>query len=208
MKLEIATPPDSWYGPFGLRHPDLLIEITSVQTLPNTDSLAEYEIYGPPVDWTSEIAAFPDVIEVATLGLRAEYGRYRVRYRRSSVLAIVSDLEILVRYPRTVRAGTLECEVIAPVSRMRQLVDRLEKNGSRPRLLSLRRDSLRSVRLMLTPVQRALFRQALAWGYFDVPRRLTLTRLAQKVGRSNSTVSATLATVEKKLALAANAMGA
>jgi predicted DNA binding protein len=206
MKLEIATPPDSWYGPFSVRHPELVIEVTNVMTLENGDSLAEYEIYGPPVDWTPEIRGYPDVIEVVSLGARTEYGLYNVRYRQSSVITIVRELEVLVRYPRTVRAGLLEAEVIAPVVKMRELVDRLEKNGNRPRLMSVRRDSLRSVHLVLTPVQRTLFRQALASGYFEVPRRITLTRLATKVGRSISTVSATLATVEKKLAQAADAM--
>ncbi len=57
----------------------------------------------------------------------------------------------------------------------------------------------------MTAVQRAMFRQALERGYFDVPRRITLTQLARELSRSKSTVSMTLATVERKLAEAAAA---
>jgi predicted DNA binding protein len=36
-------------------------------------------------------------------------------------------------------------------------------------------------------------------GYFDVPRRISLTRLATKVGVATSTLSVTLALIEKKI---------
>jgi predicted DNA binding protein len=62
--------------------------------------------------------------------------------------------------------------------------------------------------LGLTSIQRALFRQALALGYFEVPRRITLTQLAHKVSRNKSSVSTTLATVERKLAEFATTAGA
>jgi predicted DNA binding protein len=199
MKLELRIPPKIWYGEFTRKHPELVVEQTNTMSVGSNDTLGEYEIYGPPVDWTNEIAASSGVIEVESLDARPAYGRYQVRYRRSSLLALQTKFEVLARYPRTAKNGILECELIARRSHMRRAVEALAKAGNEPRLISLHRDSLRSVRLTLTPVQSALLRQALVLGYFEVPRGITLTQLAKKVSRSKSSVSRTLAVVERKL---------
>ena len=208
MKLELRIPLDVWVGNFSHRHPELVIEAVNISGLPCDETVGEYEIYGPSVDWTDEIAECPNVLEVHALGASPGPGRYQIRYRRSPFVATTLEHEVLVRYPLTIKGGLMECEVIAWRSTIRHLVDALADTGHEPRLVSLRRDSLRSVHIILTPIQRALFRQALALGYFDVPRRITLTRLAEKVSRNKSSVSKTLATVERRLAQFASSAGA
>jgi len=200
MKLQLKVPQTVWIGEFTRRHPELVVENINVISVLGGDLLGEFEVYGPPVDWTNEIARSPDVVEVEGLDVRPDLGRYRVRSRNSVLVDLATELEVLARYPRTFKNGVLECEVIARLSQLRRLMEAGVKAGNEPRLLSLRRDSLHSARPSLTPVQGALFRQALALGYFDVPRRITLTRLAERVSRSKSSVSRTLAIVEKRLA--------
>ena len=207
MRLELRMPADIWYSALTLRHPDLVVEVTSVAPVPGTNSLAEVEIYGPAVDWSSEIAGCSDVQEVHRLSLRPDLGRYSVRYRQTVIITIATELEILIRYPRTIQNGILTCETIAPVSQLRKALAVLRDLGTDPRITSLRRDVLRSVRLTLTPSQGALFRQALALGYFEVPRRISLTRLAERVTRSKSSVSEMLAVVERKLAHSTSVAG-
>ncbi|EQD61199.1 Bacterio-opsin activator, HTH domain protein [mine drainage metagenome] len=51
----------------------------------------------------------------------------------------------------------------------------------------------------LTPHQEDLLKRAMAAGYFEVPRQITLTALSQRLGLAPSTLSETLAKVEKKL---------
>ena len=185
-----------------------MIEAVNIVGLPCDETIGEYEVYGPAVDWTDEIAGCPNVLEVHALGAQPGPGRYRIRYRRSPFIATTAEDEVLVRYPLTIKGGLMECEVIAWRSTLRHFVDALADTGHEPHLVSLRRDSLRSVHIILTPIQRALFRQALALGYFDVPRRITLTRLAERVSRNKSSVSKTLANVERRLAEFASTAGA
>jgi predicted DNA binding protein len=200
MRLELRMPANTWYSKFTTRHPDLLLEVASYTSVPGGNTLAEVEVYGPAIDWTHEISEFPDVFEVDRLSLQPELGRYSIRYRQTSIIGIVTELEILVRYPRTVQNGVLTCETIARLSQLRRLLAELRGAGTEPHLTPLHRDALRSVRLTLTASQSALFRQALSLGYFEVPRRISLTQLAQKVARSKSSVSEMLAVVERKLA--------
>jgi predicted DNA binding protein len=208
MKLEVTIPDTVWLGSFTRDHPELVLEGTHLVALPGGDFLGEFEIHGSSNDWTHEIGESPDVVEVENFEKGAESGRYRVRFHRSIAAALAAEHEIIVRFGSTSKNGILGFEMIARPSQMRRLIQALAKEGKDPRLVSIRRDSLRSVPLLLTPIQRTLFRQALAMGYFDVPRRITLTALAKEVSRSNSSVSETLAVVERKLAELARSVGA
>jgi len=208
MKLEVKIPDTVWLGRFTRDHPELALESTNLVALPCGDFLGEFEIHGSSNDWTHEIGRSPDVFEVENLEKAPESGKYRVRFHRSITAALAAQNEIIIRFPTTSKNGILGAELIARPSQMRRLVEALAKEGKEPRLVSLRRDSLRSVPLLLTPIQRALFRQALVSGYFEVPRRITLTQLAEKVSRNKSSVSRTLAIVERKLAELAGTVGA
>jgi HTH DNA binding domain len=204
MKLQLTIPPEVWISRFTLQHPDLIVDTTNIVQVSENNILGEIEIYGPPADWTSEIASSPDVLEVERLGVMAEVGRYRVRYHQTLLVSLSRELEVMIRYPRTAQNGVLTCETIGRLSRLRKLMAALRGIGTKPSITSLRGDSLRSVRLALTGPQRALFRQALALGYFCVPRRISLTQLAERVSRSKSSVSEMLAVVERKLAHSAD----
>jgi predicted DNA binding protein len=192
-------PTSVWLSSFSRRHPELLIEAHNTLTVARHQTLAEFEIFGPSRDWTSEIASFPDVIRVERMHVVPGLGRYRIRFRQPIHLRLAEKLEMSFRYPRTVSNGVVRLETVAQAHEIRRLVAELQSGGCRPRLVSIRRGNVRPTRPALTPVQRQLFRQAVAAGYFEVPRRINLTGLAQKVGRSKSTVSHTLAVVERKL---------
>jgi predicted DNA binding protein len=200
MKLAVQMPQRDWLGYFTRRHPELVLESVNLSSVSHHQFLGEIVIHGPPRDWTREIAASPNVLGVENLGGSLDHGRYRVRFAYTVVHALAAKLGIVVRYPRVIANGILTVETVARLSQVRRLMAALARAGNEPRLISLRRNPFRSESLLLTPVQRALFRQALVLGYFDVPRRITLTELAAKVSRSKSSVSLTLATVERKIA--------
>jgi predicted DNA binding protein len=205
MRVEFEVPRGVWLRNFTRSFPDLLVEVHNTLALDGSKTLGEFEVYGPPGDWTQEIRRHPDVEQAERLVVFPDLGRYRVLFHRPVHLAIARDLEVLLSYPRSVRGGIFSCETVARRSKLRALIAALNGAGCRARVVSFRRDSLRSVRPELSPVQRRLFHAALEAGYFEVPRRISLTRLAERLGRSKSTVSQTLAHVERKLILSSSA---
>jgi hypothetical protein len=221
MRVSFNIPPTIWYGRFSRSHPELALQVVNVAYLDDGEALGEFEIRGSPVDWTSELVAFADVLEAESLEIRPDLGRYRVRFRQSHFSAVWKRLDFLARFPRIVANGTMTCEAIAWKSRMGSILATLSVTGVEPRLVALTpvqgrkfavspRAPLSGERarvVRMTPVQRALFRQALSSGYFDVPRRITLSELAKKVSRSKSSVSVTLTRIERNLAEAAAAEG-
>jgi len=206
-RIAIRLPTNVWYAEFSRSHPELKVTAVNVIHLGSGHSIAEIEIGGPPADGSGEIASFSDVIEVERLRPAPGEPRYLVRYRQTALTSILSEYGALVRYPLTIRNGVMELEMIAWKSDLRRIITSLTKSGGAPRILSLGSDTVHSVPLILTTTQRSLFKEALAAGYFEVPRRITLTQLAQRVSRSKSSVSSTLAVVEQKLAEFANAVG-
>lgn len=200
VKLEIELGKNTWLCGFTRNHPDLLVEVHNILAVPGKEALGDFEIHGPPVDRRAEIGRFPDVVEVGPLDVPPEVGRYRVLFRESVLVPLIVKLEVLLRYPTSARNGVLTVETVDRVSRIRRILAALRHARQRARIVFLRKEFFRSRRPSLTRVQRETFEQALALGYFHVPRRITLTRLSQKLARSKSTVSETLAIVERKLA--------
>lgn len=200
VKIEIPIPQNLWYAAFTRRHPEVVVEINNLVSLDGTLVLAELEIFGTEEDLTREISLYDDVERVERIHGLTEVSTYRVVFQNPVPVELANNLRIVLRYPRVVREAVFSCETIAQVSKVHEYVEQLRAAGLTCRILSMRHDTLRSARPILTPTQRDLFRRAYALGYFEVPRRITLSALAREVGRSPSSVSETIAIVERKLA--------
>jgi predicted DNA binding protein len=200
VKLEFEIDRGVWASGFTRRHPELVVEALNVMAVSGGNLLGEFDVHGQTGDFTEEIAAFPDVISVERSASAPDVSRYRVMSRMSPVFRLEQRYAVMVRYPAVSQDGVVKLELVGPLSRLRALMRLLHANGSNPRLVSLAPESLHAPQTQLTPTQQTLFRLALGSGYFDVPRRITLTQLARKVSRSKSSVSHLLAVVERKLA--------
>jgi predicted DNA binding protein len=164
-------------------------------------TLVEVRIQGrDPGDWEAEIRTLPNVVDVEVIAAAEESGFYRVIYRRDPFIPLLRRLRLLRHFPIPIERGVATWTVIGPESKVHQL---LEKLGSVPpgvQVESVRHGALPPGASPLTPRQHEILRRALAEGYFDVPRRVSLTQLAPKIGVAISTLSVTLALIEKKIA--------
>ena len=212
VNIRFKISPRVWMSRFTRHHPDLEIKGLNLMTVDDGNVVGEFDVLGSPENWSKEIAAFPDVVVATCLGARPNLTMYRVLYRKSRVVALRNELEILVRYPFSDKDGVCRCELVGQRSRLRRFVSELRASGNDPRLLSFRPDDSSSLAqpnlVNLTRIQRALFHQALTSGYYEVPRRVTLTQLAEMVSRNKSSVSKLLDRVERELAEFAATTGA
>jgi predicted DNA binding protein len=203
VRMEFPIPDDVWTGSFTREHPEVILQLYSLATGADGKLIGDYEVVGPGRDWQAEIARQPNVVEARCLDLKAPPSRYRVVFASTTLINLTGRLRVVVRFPVTARAGRVSFEVVDRLSRIRALVAGLRERGIAPRVTSLTQDSSVTGQVTFTAVQQETFRRAFAAGYFDVPRRITLTELAAQLGRSKSSVSVTLALVERKLAQAA-----
>lgn len=187
---------------FSQAHPSIRCVVTAVQPLGQEHYLIEVEMLTSELhDYAEELAHMPAITSairqspvghrtayLITLGLTPEY------------MHIASEIGALLRYPRVIEGGRHTLEVVARLSQIRELIRRLRRLADDVEILQFGRAPMLSPGAHLSPRQTALLHRALAAGYFDVPRRVTLTGFAKGLGRGKSSVSRALARIEKQLA--------
>jgi hypothetical protein len=198
--LRIRIPHKIWTGQFSTLHPTVRLEILNRMEAGGETSVSDYWISGaPPGVWAREIASYPDVNKVDSLAEVADGCLYRVTYKNPPVVALYQRLHLPIQFPLRLQGGYIRWEVVARRSEFDLILKHARLVDPEFSIVSIRRRPLRSHLPMLTDGQKQLLDQAMAAGYFAVPRGITLTALARKLNRSKSGVSESIALIEKKL---------
>jgi predicted DNA binding protein len=113
------------------------------------------------------------------------------------LLMAVRNSMIPLELPLKIVDGQADLELTAAQSRLSELTTQLEAFGLPYQVEYLRQSPTTSE--LLTETQRALLLEAVERGYYDTPRRCTLTDLAGEVGVAKSTLSERLHKIEEKL---------
>jgi hypothetical protein len=200
VTLRLRLPERNWFGPFTRLHPHALIEILRIGEVSRDVSVIDLWISGqPPGAWGKEIAEFPGVVSVDAL---AEVGRgtlYRITMENPPIVSLYRHLGLPLPLPLRMQGGFVRWEVVARGRVLYEILDFGHKSGLQPQVISIRRRPLHDHLPLLSAAQQTLLNQAMDAGYFAVPRGITLTALAWKLGRSKSGISESIALIEKKL---------
>jgi HTH DNA binding domain len=198
--LRIRIPKNLWTGPFSAAHPTVRLEALNRTGLSSALSVSDYWISGsPPGIWAREILTYPDVAQVDSLAEVGAGSLYRITYKNPPIVGLYRRLRLPMQFPLRIQAGFLRWEVVARRTEFDEIMKHVRSVDPEVSVVSIRRRPLRSHLPMLTDAQQALLQQAMAAGYFAVPRGITLTELAKKLDRSKSGISESIALIEKKL---------
>jgi hypothetical protein len=198
--LRIRIPSSLWTGRFSTEHPNVRLEILNRVEVNPELSVSDYWISGsPPGAWAPEIAGFPDVVHVDSLAEVGDGCLYRITYKNPPVIYLYRRLRLPLQFPLRLQAGYITWEVVARRSAFEEIIQHVRAVDPGFSIVSIRRRPLRSHLPLLTEAQQQLLNQAMAAGYFAVPRGITLTALARKLNRSKSGISESIALIEKKL---------
>jgi len=185
---------------FSLSHPNVQIEIVNRSEVTEHLSVSDYWISGKPAGvWARELANYPDVEKVESLAEVGDGSVYRIKYQNPPIIYLYRKLGLPIQFPLRIQAGYIRWEVAARRSDFDTILHYAKEVDPDFQVVSIRRRPLRSHLPMLTEAQQQLLTQAMAAGYFAVPRGITLTELARRLDRSKSGVSEAIAIIEKKL---------
>ena len=199
-RLKVPLPESSWVAPFSYEHPDVGVEVLSRHDVDRRRSVSEVRLHSnQTVDWVPTLEGLPLVEEVEVLSSTRFAPQFRIVHANSEFVPIFRELHLERRFPFTVRAGEASWIVVAPGAKIRVLLERLRQRAPAIALESVRHEHLHQPGGPLTARQAEVLHRAILAGYFEIPRRVSLTELAQKVGVALSTLSESLAIVEKKL---------
>ncbi|MGP8078386.1 MAG: helix-turn-helix domain-containing protein [Thermoplasmata archaeon] len=198
--LRVQIPRSIWTGPFSTENPTVRLEALNRTEVGAHLSVSDYWISGaPPGGWARKIEGYPDVQGVESLAEVGDGCLYRITYRNPPILNLYRRLHLPVQFPLRIQGGYLNWEVVARRAEFDEVLRYTRKVNVGMTIVSIRRRPLRSHLPILTETQQELLTNAMAAGYFAVPRGITLTDLAQRLGRSKSSISEAIAIIEKKL---------
>jgi hypothetical protein len=198
--LRARLPTTVGIGVFTSSHPEVLIEVLNGSEVSTDVSVSDFWIGGqPPGVWSREIATYPDVLKVDCLAEVGNGSLYRITFRNPPIIRLFGQLGVPIHFPLRIQGGFIRWEVVARRSEAQAILAHFRKADSDFQAVSIRRQPLRSHLPLLTPAQNRLLAQSMAAGYFAVPRGITLSGLATKLGRSKSSLSEMMANIEKKL---------
>ena len=199
-RLRVALPEGSWLRIFTTAHPELRVEVQDRLDLGGGAILMQLQIVGTDDGpWTDEIRGIPGVRDVELIGAAEGVRLCRVVYRGPGFLALLKRLRLMRHFPFPVRNGVATWTVVGPDRRVRRFLAELERTSSEVHVDAIHHGLAAQGPYGLTARQQEILRRAMAEGYFDVPRRISLTELAPKIGVALSTLSVTLAVIEKKI---------
>lgn len=115
------------------------------------------------------------------------------------IVSLYRRLELPLPLPLRMQGGFVRWEVVARARIFYKVLEFAHQFGLQPQVISIRRRPLHDHLPLLSSAQQTILNQAMDAGYFAVPRGITLTALARKLGRSKSGISESIALIEKKL---------
>ncbi|MFA5862154.1 MAG: helix-turn-helix domain-containing protein [Candidatus Thermoplasmatota archaeon] len=155
----------------------------------------EAELEGP--GWAEKlerIRALASVNSVDVLESSDTRARVRMNIDECPLLHAAAASGVMPRFPFQVNDGVDEWLVITENGQVSSFVEDLRKRGAWVDVVYSREHHPHE---SLTPRQRQLMEHAIQQGYYEVPRRVTLTTLAQRLHVAKSTLSEALARGEK-----------
>lgn len=187
LRIEVRLPEGHWSGDVSRSRPDAVLRIEETMPLGRGRGTAKLSSSAPLLD---DLLSHKGIDEVRELG----NNRYEVDIAPGGggYIKPVRQVGVIPKSPFEVRDGWVDWTIECAAEKSRKLVQLL-RNGEIPyRVVSTRAIGSR----MLTARQRFVFDSAMNEGYWESPRRITLSALAELLGVSKSTLSVQLHKIE------------
>lgn len=196
-RFDATLPPGKWIARHSRAYPGLSFSVLSMLASEGRAGNVLFQVEGTAVqaflrEFTSSVpvTAFQVLHESPGLVL------LHVTMDEPLLVSAFVEASVPVKYPIRIAGGEASIEIVAPRDRIDALLDVMARAGFVPRL---RRIGPYEGHAMLSPRHRAILEAVHDGGYFEVPRRSSLTAIAASLGISASTLSETIRRIFKKL---------
>ncbi len=199
-RLRVRGRREAWLTRFTHAHSRVRVEVLDRLEMRRGETMFTVRISpGGAVGWRSKLKALAGVRAVETLHASDAEELDRVFFRGPTYVPLLRELGLVRQFPFPIEDGVAHWTVVGPSAKVRALAGRLRAAREAAEIDRVRPHAAVDRSAVLTPRQREVLGFALRSGYFEVPRRISLTRLAKNVGVATSTLSVTLAVIERKV---------
>lgn len=196
-KLTITVPEEVWIGKVSREYPTTRFQVRSA-TANETTGVARVELIGPEVQAVcEEIRTYQSVTDLTVFDAEPRRWLVQVETTVPILLNLIQDSGAPLTLPFQVSDGKMALEATLPQRHLSQLSEKLDEYGVTYNVECIQQE-LESTPL-LTDRQQWLLHEAIDSGYYDTPRRTTLTELANDLDIAKSTCSEVLHRAEESV---------
>jgi len=190
VRLEVRLPEGHWSGDVTRANPSAILRIEKHMPLSRGRG-------------TARISSSEDISK--SIGQHSGIEDFNIIQNNSYDVTIVAggggflkpliDVGVIPHTPFEVRDGWVDWTIECSQNDIKELINSFKQQSIPHRLVSTRSVTTR----LLTPRQRQVFDIAIREGFYDIPRRISLTELANLLGVAKSTLSVQLQRVESTI---------
>ncbi len=181
--------------------PRLRVDIERFLPASDGRAIEDLHIYGnlDPDEIVAKVVSEVGDIPMELLEVGAWHVLLRLVTPRCELLEAFQASSVIPVFPLSLRSTSTTFRVFGARSSVSGLYTRLKVINPSVTFSTRKKDLTADRRGLLTPKQLEVFRFAREVGYWDTPRRITLTDMAFLLDMSKSALSEALATVERKI---------
>ncbi len=208
-KLKITLPRENWIGSVSVSFPDVAFEILSL--LPaeaNQEERTKGQLIQnaliriTSIEWPKVldlIRSHPSVLTLHMWEKSPEKISLAIKSIDVILLKTLIQGECILKYPILVKKGQSTWNLIAPRIKIDRLLELFDEMGIIYILASIEGYDVPLNRIVLSKRQQEVMEAALGLGYYEIPRRINLTDLSQKLKLAKSSLSNILRRISKHL---------
>ena len=197
IKLEIDIPQNKWLATFNTKYPELNFLILSNFLTGENTGITSFRIRGTSVKMF--ISDFKEKATKDTAQILYESENLailNIKVKDPWILNTLVETEITISYPVLVKNGKIKMEAITNRSKLDKFLTQLKEKKIKAKI---ERIGYFYKSTLLTQRQNEILNIAYKNGYFDIPRKRSLTEFAKDLQISKSALSENLRRIFKRL---------
>ena len=197
VQLRISIPLSKWLAQITKNFPDLIFKILSNYLLDRNTGILLLQIEGLNIkEFNSDLKLNKLALSQQILYSGNDFIIINVKENDPWVLNTLIKTELLFTYPIIVKDSKLNVDIIAERKKIDQFLNEIEKKRIHVEIRSI---GYYQKKVILTKKQKEILKKAYEFGYFEIPRKISLTQFAKKLRISPSALSETIRRINKKL---------
>lgn len=197
VKLKIEIPKTKWLATFNEKFPSFSFNILSKFLLDQNTGNTLIQIKGTPIERflkEFELKSKPPTYQILFKG--KDLLILNVKTKDPWILNALIKTEMLINYPIKIKKGNIHIEAITERLKVDKFLSELERHKIFYSIVSI---GYYRPSALLTERQEEILRYAYDKGYFEVPRKISLTKLSIELKISPSALSEMLRRINRRL---------
>jgi len=205
-RILVDFPEQFWLSAASRSYPHVTFEILSIlptSLVGDPNTFVDTELVKiNSVEWSAILEIIenhPSLIEIHKWDVQESEVLINVKAKNAFILRSLIESECILNYPIMVKNGQGTWELISARKKIDALLELFEETGISYSMLSINPYRLGASQLTLTKHQEMVLEKALALGYYEIPRRITLSELATQLNMAKSSLSGILRRISRNL---------